>query len=302
MATVTIEIDVDGDGNVTVTPNPAAVSDGDVVRWHVNSNAHGSGALTVGLPPDAGSPFGNEDNLLQTGVEAPRRCNLLEPATEPIAWPSGSTSYSYTVEFTGNPVQSTVSGRLVKRAGPEAEITPFPDDVRAVYLVPANPPVGRGRRFTWYPKIYPLPWWKRWRRRYWPFWGHPKSCCCCCCCGQPGGQPPIVPPPPATVAAPTIVLSQGMLAIGGQFYLLITPQGDRCQFVVQWQASGGVGQLTVDLDVRDPGATAFRRLASGLGPSDQYVFVGQRATYLFRATVTDARGQSTFDTLTVTCP
>jgi hypothetical protein len=93
-----------------------------------------------------------------------------------------------------------------------------------------------------------------------------------------------------------------MLAIGGLFYLLITPQGDRCQFVVQWAATGGVGQLTVDLDVQEAGNTAFRRLASGLGPNDQYVFVGNRTTYLFRATVTDSRGQSTFNTLSVTCP
>ena len=114
--------------------------------------------------------------------------------------------------------------------------------------------------------------------------------------------PPVVVPPPAVAPPPTIVLSQGTLAIGGLFYLLITPQGNRCQFVVEGTAMGGVGQLTVDLDARDPGASSFRRLASGLGPSDQYVFTGNRDTYLFRATVTDARGQSTLDTLSVTCP
>ncbi|MEE8106000.1 MAG: hypothetical protein V3T86_10740 [Planctomycetota bacterium] len=75
--------------------------------------------------------------------------------------------------------------------------------------------------------------------------------------------------------------------------------------VVQWNAAGGVGQLTVDLDVQEPGSLSFRNLASGLGPNDQYVYtspVGGRDTYLFRATVTDFRGQSTFDTLSVTCP
>ena len=74
------------------------------------------------------------------------------------------------------------------------------------------------------------------------------------------------------------------------------------KFVVQWAAAGGVGQLTVDLDVQDPGSTSFRRLASGLGPNDQYTYVGSRDSYLFRATVTNSRGQSTFDTLSVTRP
>lgn len=71
---------------------------------------------------------------------------------------------------------------------------------------------------------------------------------------------------------------------------------------VEWTASGGVGQLTVNLDVQESGSASFRRLASGLGPNDQYTFTGNRSNYLFKATVTDSRGESTFGTLSVNCP
>jgi hypothetical protein len=303
MATITIEIDIDADGNTTVIPNPAAVGDGDTVRWHVNSNAHGSGALSVGLPPGADSPFGNTDNRLEVGVEMPRRCNLLEPAPEPVNWPAGVNSYSYNVEFSGSPIISAVSGTLVKRETPRIEYPDFPDDIRKVYLLPPNPVIGRQALLSCYTKIYPVSWWKRWCHWRWPFRYHKQDCCsCCCCCDKHAPSPVVLPPPPNVIAAPTIVLSQAMLPTGGLFYLLITHRGDRCQFVVQWAAAGGVGQLTVDLDVQDPSSTSFRRLASGLGPTDQYTFVGDRDTYLFRATVIDSRGQSTFDTLSVTCP
>jgi hypothetical protein len=277
------------------------VGDGDTVKWHINSNAHGAGVVSVGLPPGADSPFGNNDNRLEVGVEKPRRCNLLEPGPEPVNWPDGVDSYTYDVSFSGSPVISAVSGTLIKRETPRIEYPEFSDDILEVYLLPPNPVIGRRVILGCYTKIYPLPWWKRWCRWYWPFRYYKKECCCCCC-GKPTPSPVAVAPPPNVIAAPTIVLSQATLPTGGLFYLLITSQGNRCQFVVQWAAAGGVGQLTVDLDVQDPGTTSFRRLASGLGPNDQYTYVGNRDTYLFRATVTDSRGQSTFDTLSVTCP
>ena len=173
----------------------------------------------------------------------------------------------------------------------------FPEDVREVRLVPANPPLGIKGNVKLYPKIFPLPWWRRWHHRFWwrPKKYVKKDCHCCCRCNN---QPAPAPAP----NTPTIDLSLGTLPIGSQFYLLITPAGNRCQFLVQWTAMGGAGQLSVNLDVRDPGSATFRRLATGLGPSDQFTFTGIRATYLFRATVTDIQGQSFFDTLTVTCP
>ena len=299
MAIVTVEIDIDGDGNATVSPNPVAVSDGDTVRWHVNSNTHSGGSLRVALPPGADSPFGNVDNRLEVGIEAPRRCNLLEPAPEPVSWPDGVSSYQYQVEFSGSPVISAVTGVLVKREAARIELPEFPEDVQEVYLIPPHPVVSRKGGLAGYRKIYPLPWWKRCLLWCWPSCCHPRRSCCCCCKHV---APAVLPAPPTVVAAPTITLNQAMLPTGGLFYLLITPVGQRCQFVVQWNAAGGVGQLTLDLDVQDPGAATFRRLASGMGPNDQYTFVGNRATYIFKATVTDSRGQSTFGTLTVTCP
>ena len=190
----------------------------------------------------------------------------------------------------------------------EIELPQFPEDVREVYLLPARPPKIPGHKPKGFPKIHPVPWW---RGLFWP-WKRHKGCCCCCCCAQvspqpappPGPVPPPLPTPPApTVAAPTIDLRQGWLPIGGAFYLLITHRGSVCQFVLEWTAVGGVGQLTVDLEVRDPGSASFRRIATGLGPNDRHTFNGNRgASYVFRATVTDSRGQSTFDSQTVTCP
>lgn len=301
MATITIEIDIDADGNVTVAPNPATVADGDTVRWHVARNEHGGGAVRVRLPAGAGSPFGNPDTALETGVERPRRCNLMEPATTPAEWPEGAESYAYEVDFSGSPVISSVRGTLLRQAAPEVRFPERLDQILEVYAVDGLPGAG-GQDLARFRKVFPLPWWQRWWQCCWPSHrcghGHHHRCCCCCCHGQ-GGQPaPSAGPSPA----PTISLDLGMLAIGAQFYLLVTPQGQRCQFVVEWTASGGVGQLTVELEVQEAGAGAFRRLATGLGPTDSFVFTGARSRYLFRARVTDSRGASSFDTLSVTCP
>lgn len=183
----------------------------------------------------------------------------------------------------------------------QIETADFPDGVREVYLVPPHPVIVKGDQILGCVKIHPLSWWRRWCRPYW-FFKHRCDCCCCFCCKDQSGR--ALPPPPPPVTAPlTINLFQGMLPIGSAFYLLITHRGSVCQFVLEWFASGGNGQLTVDLDVQDPGSATFRRLATGLGPTDQYTFNGLRgATYVFRATVTDAQGQTAFDTHTVTCP
>lgn len=303
MATITIEIDIDADGNVSVSPNPATVEDGDIVRWHVNSNAHGGGTLELKLPPGANSPFGNEDNILGGRISKPRHCNAIDLPEHPIRWPEDADSYSYDVEHSGSPVISSVRGTLLRRRGPRVEFSEPVDDVQEIYLVDAVPALGPGAPLSCFKKVYPLPWWKRLCCGWWccrkPHQG--KCCCTCCCCPAPAG-PVVLPPPPEVIGPPSIQLTQGTLAVGGMFYLLITPQGQRCQFVVEWTAWGGVGQLTVDLEVQEPASAGFRTIASGLGPNDQYVYTGQRASYVFRARVTDSRGQSTFDTLSVTCP
>ena len=299
MATITIEIDIDSDGNVSVSPNPALVQNGDVVRWHVNSNKRGGGSLQLKLPPGADSPFGNEDNVLGGGVEDPRHCNAIDMREFPIAWPEGADSYGYDVDFSGSPLISSAQGTLVRRRGPRVDFSKALADVSEIYVSDGVPLLAPGKNLRYYRKIFPIPWYKR-LFHGWCCKSHAK-CCCCCCCKSPGLPPPPSPPVPQP-GPPTIMLSQGMLAIGSQFYLLITPVGQRCQFAVEWYASGGVGQLTVDLEVQEGAAPGFRTLATGLGPTDQYVYTGQRTNYLFRATVTDARGQSTFDTLSVSCP
>ena len=196
---------------------------------------------------------------------------------------------------------------------PEVSQPEDPEEVRAVYIAHPGMPRLSDRDLKRLPRLFPPPrWWHWWKPRtpWWWRWRERSDCCCCCCSKahipHPAPTPlpaaPAPAPTPPPVLPPTINLRQGWLPIGGAFYLLITHLGSRCQFVVEWDSTGGVGQLRVDLDVRDPGGSAFRRLASNLGPNDQYTFTGQRATYVFRATVRDSRGQSTFDTHTVTCP
>lgn len=113
MAVVTIEIDIDVNGKVSVTPNPATAADDDTVKWHINSNAKGGGSIDVKLPHGANSPFGNSDDDAVAGVEKPKKCNNIEPSTDPIHWPTGVDTYSYNVNFTNSPVQ-TLQGTIIR--------------------------------------------------------------------------------------------------------------------------------------------------------------------------------------------
>jgi|GEM_PF-4651139 len=106
MATVTIEIDIDADGNPTVSPNPARVANGDVVKFHVNSNAHGGGRLKVTFPGSTDSPFGNPELDLAAEISGPERCLELSPNAAPARWPEGATRYRYRVAFEGSPLVS----------------------------------------------------------------------------------------------------------------------------------------------------------------------------------------------------
>lgn len=305
MTSVTIEVAIDVDGNVDIKQNPLTISDGDTLLWHVESKSTGKDKIRINLPQDKDSPFANTENLLELGIG----CNAADVVTEPVCWPEGVESYSYQIEISGGEGGTIARGTLLRRENICVEALDLPDTVTEIYLLPPNPVLGQPLCFSHFKKIYPLPWWRRWCGCWSPLRIFQANCCCCCCDHKAAPVPQPIPQPfpqpipqPRAIPAPTIVLSQGNLAIGGMFYLLITPQGNRCQFVVQWAAAGGVGQLTVNLDVQDPGAASFRRLATGMGPTDQYTFVGNRSTYLFRATVTDSRGQSTFDTLSVACP
>jgi hypothetical protein len=72
---------------------------------------------------------------------------------------------------------------------------------------------------------------------------------------------------------------------------------------IQWNASGGTGQLTVSLEVQRPGSTRWESLVSGMGPNDEHLFVTHApGTYTFRATAKDSTGNSSFNTMTLTFP
>ncbi|HXP78243.1 MAG TPA: hypothetical protein VN823_29170 [Stellaceae bacterium] len=112
MADVTIEIDINAQGNVTVTPNPAFAQSGDRVTWHIRSNVKTGGKITLTLPGGPKSPFGNEADSV-TEINKPAHCNTMGQA-DPINWPPGTTSYGYSVGFSGSPLLSLFRGTLAK--------------------------------------------------------------------------------------------------------------------------------------------------------------------------------------------
>ena len=152
-----------------------------------------------------------------------------------------------------------------------------------------------------------------------------NPCCCCCCCwwGQqqaggpgpgpgPGGPGPGPGPNPAPGPAPITTnanLGTDKFGPGKSIHVLavpvtpISPMGYVAEAYVQWNVSGGSGQLTVDVEVQRPGSTRWEKLVTGRGPNDEYLFsTGVAGTYLFRVTGKDAAGNSNFNTLSVTFP
>ncbi len=142
------------------------------------------------------------------------------------------------------------------------------------------------------------------------WWGVPylsKDCCCCCCCCPAPGPAPM--PAPAPAPAPSITvqlnLAVGRFGPGKAIHIVYvtTPAQYFAEAFIQWNASGGSGQLQVDLEVQRPGSTTFQTLASNRGPNDEYLFgTNIPGTYLFRATAKDSAGKSSFNTLSVTFP
>lgn len=171
-----------------------------------------------------------------------------------------------------------------KLPNPVLETPEIIEDVQEIYLVPSRPPGVANLDPSLFMRIFPAP-----AEPIRPWWTLVDRRVVCC---------------PTTTDKLNIKLDLGFLPIDAQFYLLVTPVGQRCQFVVEWNAAGGTGQLTVDLEVREPGKAGWRLLADTVGPTDQFTFTGPRVPrpYLFRATVTDAQGQMAFDTLSVQCP
>jgi len=150
------------------------------------------------------------------------------------------------------------------------------------------------------------------------WWGSPfpppgvSWCCCCCEPVRPVGLPPNNQPGPTPTAPPITVsanLGIGKFGPGKGIHVLAaagTPiSGPKylAEAYVQWNASGGKGQLTVDLEVQRPHSSRWDKLVSGRGPNDEHLFTADApGSYVFRVTAKDTTGNSSFNTLTIEFP
>lgn len=134
---------------------------------------------------------------------------------------------------------------------------------------------------------------------------------CCCCCQQPVPLGPPAPPPgpsPKPSSPPITVktnLELGKFGPGKGIHIIVVAGTGQyaAEAYIQWNASGGTGQLTVELDVQRPGSSGWEKLVAGMGPDDDHLFVTHvPGTYTFKATAKDASGKSSFNTTTVVFP
>lgn len=150
-------------------------------------------------------------------------------------------------------------------------------------------------------------------RQHFLWWGFPWDDCCCCCCdtGDSKYLPSVSTPVSQATSSLTIVLNlkQDTFGPGKAIHVIGVPQVGTypaqyvAEWFMQWNASGGEGQLTVELEVKRPNSANFEKLVSGRGPSDSYLFgTHQSGDYLFKATVKDSRGNAMFATSSVTAP
>ena len=208
------------------------------------------------------------------------------------------------------PVRLTVTGSLDQPGGgisvthgeviplnPQAqpESPPRPDVPQEYFLPSGMQKLNPVFALKWWASPFPPPgvWW--WQ-------------CCCCCPQSPIVQPQPSPPNQPPAAPPinvSVNLEVGAFGPGKAIHILyvVAPAQYAAEAYIQWTASGGRGQLTVDLDVQKPGSSTWTRLVSGRGPSDHYLFsTNTPGTYVFRATARDSSGNSAFNTTTVDFP
>ncbi len=160
---------------------------------------------------------------------------------------------------------------------------------------------------------------KRLLKQHFIWWAQPHSHDCCCCCHgsepQLPNPPPVIvnPPPTSGPTAPPIAvdlrLKQNTFGPGKAIYVIAVPAigGRSAQYVaewfMEWAATGGSGQVTVELQVKRPSSNSFQTIARGLGPSDNYLFTANTCgTYVFKAIARDSKGNSRFATSSVTAP
>lgn len=151
-------------------------------------------------------------------------------------------------------------------------------------------------------------------KQHFIWWGFPLyDCCCCCCTGAESKNQPLPVPVPTPQATPSLTivlkLQNDTFGPGKAIHVIGVPAvgSQQAQYVaewfMQWNASGGEGQLTVDLEVKRPNSANFEKLVSERGPNDSYLFgTHQSGDYLFKAAVKDARGNTMFATSSVTAP
>ncbi|HEU4886358.1 MAG TPA: hypothetical protein VFV49_00620 [Thermoanaerobaculia bacterium] len=97
------EIDIDAKGNVTVTPNPASIADGDVLEFHIRSNARRGGLFTAKLPAGENSPFSNPKFDWQSQIPNPQFCDSTVPYSHGAQWPEGVERYTIKVRYESSP-------------------------------------------------------------------------------------------------------------------------------------------------------------------------------------------------------
>lgn len=142
---------------------------------------------------------------------------------------------------------------------------------------------------------------KWWCRPFWLRWWWWRVCCCCCCCKTTRTPPPVTPAETCRIG---LELEPDTFGPGRSIHILVVaaPFQYFAEFYLQWRASGA-GQVTVDLELISGPVPSPRLLADDRGPSDRYLFsTNQPGQYVFRATGTDAQGNTCFDTLQVDLP
>lgn len=140
-------------------------------------------------------------------------------------------------------------------------------------------------------------WWRRPFFHRWWCWFFPSCACCCCCCDHRSD------PVPERSCFIDLQLEANTFGPGRSIHIVAAPGVYFAEFYLTWNASGSSGQVTVDLELVSGPVPTPQLLADNRGPNDRYLFsTNQPGSYLFRATATDAQGNTCFDTLQVDVP
>jgi hypothetical protein len=229
--------------------------------------------------------------------ETPQPNQPNQPPSEPQESRPPETSAPQQPPPTEEPKQPNVQKTPPPNV-PQERTNQSKENEEEEYFLPAGMTrLNRAAALKWWASPFPPP------GVFWWWW-----CCCCCPTPQvapaqaPKAGPGPAPKPPINV---TLSLIVGRFGPGKAIHIVYVAYGGQylAETYLQWSASGGSGQLTVELEVQRPGSSRWDMLASGRGPNDEYLFSTRvPGTYLFRVTARDSAGQSSFNTLSVTFP